>query len=380
MKLSSTQEQADVELRLFALVRDVRVEAINIIQLLDEIEQKNKSADASARSRVLQETILGCSKVYEPNNTQIRELVDRCKQVLGQETKLHAWYGDKFTEIDNLWERVEQGWLNWCDKAQHQISDVDEILAQISQTKQRINTLAYLCSKLTVPDRVNQKLQHLKDGNCLDFNGEFKEELPDEDRRKDLLGYMRSHPLLITGGTVNVEQGIIYRTSRSLQQRIVLLVSLVVAAVGIGLLITGGMYLLGWLLTANEITTTTAWPITDRQGFLSASLMYLFILMGGVSHLAINALKEVRSGETSNSLLLQDWLLWVQVNLGSLIKAIIFLGLALIGFLFIFGNKSDWVSAFFIGYAADSFVDLFLQRFETFASTKTKALQNTVQT
>ena len=195
-----TKEQAHVQVRLFALIRDLRVEAMNIVQLLDEIEQKNKLAYGSARSKVLQETILSCSKVYEPNDTQISELVRTCRQILGQETALHAWYGDKFTEIENLWERVQQGWQNWCDKAQNRISDVDEILAQISQTKQRIDTLAYLCSQLTVPDRVNQKLQQLKDDNALDFNSEFYEELPSEDRRKALLDYMRSHPLLITGG------------------------------------------------------------------------------------------------------------------------------------------------------------------------------------
>jgi len=299
---------------------------------------------------------------------------------LAQERVLHAWYGDKFTEIENLWERVDQGWLNWINKAQKQLGDVDEILAQISQTKQWIDTLVYLCSELTVPDRVNQKLQQLKDGNALNFNSEFKEELPTEGRRKALLDYIRSHPLLITGGTVDVEKGIIYRTSRSLQQRIGLPMILVGAAFGIGLLITGVMYLLGLLLSANGLITTTPWPITNKQGFVSASLIYVFILMGGVAHLVVNALKEVRSGQTSNSLLLQDWLLWVRVYLGSLIKAIIFLGLALIGFLFTFGTNGEWVTAFFVGYTADSFVDLFLKRFEIFASTQTKALQNTVQT
>ena len=156
---------------------------------------------------------------------------------------------------------------------------------------------------------------------------------------------------------------------------------LLVAAVGIGLIIAGVMYGLGRLVIANGVIQTTTWPITDWQGFVRASLMYFFILIGGLAHLAVNTLKEVRSGETSNPLLMQDWLLWVQVNLGSHIKAIIFLGLALVGFLFIFPTENaDWVAAFFIGYAADSFVDLFLQRFETFASTKTKALQNTIQT
>jgi hypothetical protein len=381
MSLSLTKEQRDIELRLFAVLRDLQVEAQNIVQLLDDIELKSKSADAQARPQIMQATILSSSRIYDPNKAQISELISTCRQMLEQETVLHAWYGDKFTEIENLWERADQDWIDWSKKARKTQPNGDEILAQISQTKQWLDALEYRCSELTVPDRVNQKLRYLKDGNALDFNGEFKQELPNEDRLKALLSYIHSHPLLIEGGTVNVEQGAIYRTSRSLRQRIGLPLILIAAAFGIGLVINGGMYGLGWLLKRYELPTT-GWPILDTQTFISASVMYLFILIGGVAHLVVNALKEVRSGQTSNSLVLKDWLLWVQINKGPLIKAIMFLGAALIGFLFTFGTDESggWLTAFLVGYTADSFVDLFLKRFETFGSEKAKAMENTLKT
>ena len=66
-----------------------------------------------------------------------------------------------------------------------------------------------------------------------------------------------------------------------------------------------------------------------------------------------------------------DWLLWVHVKETPIVYGIVSLWVGLVGMTAL--GQGGVSGAFFIGYSLDSFVDLFLSRFETGATAAVEA-------
>ena len=114
------------------------------------------------------------------------------------------------------------------------------------------------------------------------------------------------------------------------------------------------------------------WPFTLQRSseLLSA---YLFLLLGAAGHVVVNMLKKDRA-ENASTRGLADWLLRVHVKETSFWASAATLSLAPLAMAFLF-KSVDWKTAFFFGYSYDSFIDLFLQRFEGMASSATESIK-----
>lgn len=71
---------------------------------------------------------------------------------------------------------------------------------------------------------------------------------------------------------------------------------------------------------------------------------------------------------------LSDWLLRIHVKEASFMLSAGSLAVAPIAMAFFF-DTVEWSTAFFVGYSYDSFLDLFLQRFEGVVSAATKTIK-----
>ena len=70
--------------------------------------------------------------------------------------------------------------------------------------------------------------------------------------------------------------------------------------------------------------------------------------------------------------------MWIHVKELSIAMSIISLWIGVIGLAWLQGDVMP-SNAFFVGYSIDSFMDLFLERFATTASTKAKAIAATIK-
>ena len=101
---------------------------------------------------------------------------------------------------------------------------------------------------------------------------------------------------------------------------------------------------------------------------------YVFLLLGGVAHLLVDSLKQSREKAGSGLVAVHDWLLWLHVKESSLLMAVIYIWVGFIGLAFSM-TGIQWVTAFFVGYSIDSFVDIFLQRFSEGMSAETELIR-----
>jgi hypothetical protein len=338
------------EKRVIAFLRELREE----IQYLQEGLEKVKAAvaltDPQARIAVVG-AALESKERFDRSQLAIDQRLSAVQDVFRESEGLHANYGDVIVEIGNRWETIAAHWPKGDEEAA-------KLLARITEVDQEMARIVYLCALLTVPERVNQNLAAMRVGQAMDFRMQFKDEVPDEAQGKKILEYLGLHPNLVNG-LVDIPSGVVYRSSASPARR---WASIGAFAVFLALPVAV-MYIPG-LLAAMGVTT----PVK------SLLQTYAGIAAGSFVHIAITMLKQQRSGNSGSVILLTDWLLWVHVKETAIVFGIVSLWVALIGLIALPNTLTAGMSgAFFVGYSLDSFVDLFLSRFETTASNAVEA-------
>jgi hypothetical protein len=241
------------------------------------------------------------------------------------------------------------------------IANIDELLGRI----------VYHCGVLTIAPRVNKHLQLIKIGRPLNFAKTFSDELPDTDDQQRMLEYLRDHSIAVEG-LVDVSLGLIYRASSNLWVRVATYLAIAAtAALGVGFVALLA-YTRSWLDLSD-------WPL-GRNDFKVMLGVYAFMLLGAVAHIGVDAIKHARAGDASVLSAVDDWPTWIHVKYATLILSVLSIWLGLVGYAFTMQNsdKIDWRAAFFVGYSIDSIIDIFLQRFTTFADSETKALKQTL--
>lgn len=331
------------EERLLCYVRDIRVVAQDILSELEHLKNKSlATVDIRESSEVL-------TKSYNRIDGYLKEL----RNILSSCSQLCDQVGDEITKIESLWERVKL----------YLPSDLSciqppDLLDKISKAEPLLKKIVYHCCLITIPSRVNQHLQHLRVGNSLNFHETFEDELPDEKDRIELLKYLRSHPTFV-GGIVDVENGLIYRASPKRWRRWVSIL-LVIFFAAVGAVVSWGLILLADI------------PI-DLGRFLK---LYLFVIIGGIAHIGVDALKEIRAGEETLPAL-GDVFMWIHVKEASVIAGVITLLCVFLGMI-VWVKDVNVMTAFLVGYSADSFMDLFLQRFSKAVSARTTTLRKII--
>ncbi len=334
------------EKRIIAFLRELREEIQNLQEAMDHVRAASALTDANAQS-VIAAAAQESREKFDRNQRGITSRLYAIQSVFDSSEDLHAQYGDAIAEISNRWDDLSAYWPAGDE-------DTPKLMARIRKTSDDMARIVYLCALLTVPERVNQNLATMRVGQAMDFRMQFHDEIPSEEQGKKLLEYLAVHPKLVHG-LVDAEAGLIYRSSSHKARRAASLLIFLVA-----LLLPLVLYMPG-LLNAIQ-------PNLNPGDLMR---VYAAIAVGSLVHVAVSMLKQQRSGKAGAGTLVADWLLWVHVKETPIVYGIMSLWVGLAGMAALGQNSIS--GAFFVGYSLDSFVDLFLSRFETGATTAMEA-------
>ena len=352
-------DEQNAESQFFGLVRDIRVHCQDLLYSLGNIEGKQELHDPIAREKETLTAILEYNEVVLRDSVRIELLLSKVHKLLEHYSNLYDGWGDVISQVEVHWNRVLAITLS---------SGIvtDENLRRVKVITELSRQIVFQCAFLTIPSRVNEHLILLRPGQSLDFHENFRDELPEVNDRTEVLKFLSSHPIAISG-IVDIERGVILCIARNRWRR--RLSSLLIAfamLVGAGLLTTAC-----WV---GRSLNSPSWPFKPEHcdGIMIA---YLFVLLGGAGHIVIAALKQERAATAKTLQALEDWLLWIHVKERAILVGIFYLWIALFGYAWIKQGAVDWATAFFIGYSIDSIVDLVLQRFDKAISTGTESIK-----
>lgn len=335
----------DSELRLLAKLRDIREELTTIDRLIAAYETAT-DADRPAREAELV-TVVGAERAgVDTRLAAATGMVD-------QDPYLASICSDSVIRIDNLWAAFCRGW-----DARRDGGATTELRADLRSC---ILEIAFL----TVPARVNQNLETLRVGGRMSFYGEFADELPDHEMARQILDWMSRHPKTAEG-VIDLAGGTIVRADpRPWRQ----------------FLSTGMVLVLGALmvLTAAASSHWLAWldlPVRPelRGGEFVRGILVAYA--GAILHIGIAALKQQRSASANGArtfTALGNVLMWLHVNESAMLFYTIIVPVTAGAFLVIQGRLVV-ASVFFVGYAIDSVLDTFVERFEKVAPRQTEVV------
>lgn len=355
--LNLNPEEADM--RFLGLIRDIRAEAQNISKYLQDIKKICELTDQKVREQELKSFLQQNLEVLEYNKTQIQDRVKELRKLAETYPQIYDMNGDVIAIIENLWQRIAVNLPRSPDE------EANQILQRLPKIDKDVNELVFEAGYLTIPPRLNQHLEQLRTGRCLDFHSTFEDELPKREDRVKILSLLYTHPLAVDG-VVDVENGLVYRASRKQSRRWASL-ALIMATFLAG---TIAVYLLAYL---GSLLNIENWPIGPSR-FTELLVGYLFLTVGGIAHIGIDVLKQARAEKGQSFMAIEDLALWIHVKELSISAGIGSVIIGIIGLAFL-TPKVEWQTAFFVGYSIDSFVDLFLQRFGKTVATSTEALK-----
>lgn len=361
---------------MLGLLRDLRAEVQNLLQALQEVQAKADMTNSATRAREILTTIRANQAIYDYNAAQIEHRLRELRDLVRGEAVLYDRYGDELTHIENFWERATYEWPHFTtvqrvagDDALSEdglptgeaaLNAADAVLRSAKQVEEYFHSLIYHTGVLTIPDRLNQHLEQLRIGQALDFNATFADEVPREEDRVKILEYLSRRPMAISNGIIDLAHGLVYHAAPSAARRRRSYIYMLLVIIGGGLL----AYVVAQL--GNYLDD---WPIPTGQ---TADLLiaYVAIMVGGIVHLGIDAIKQARGQESRSTFLaIDDWFTWIHINETGIVVGLLSLWIGYFGLLFINGDI-NWEVAFFVGYSIDSFVDTFLQRFNNAATAR----------
>ncbi|HLZ55606.1 MAG TPA: hypothetical protein VKR06_01555 [Ktedonosporobacter sp.] len=341
-------------------IREIRAEAQNLQRYL--VELKAKLIDPHQKiAAVAQSWQTVQMLAYQRHDARVKDLFAALRKLMEENPALLNYDGDAIVTMENIWERVDPQWPKFSE---NENLDENVVLAQIADVDTILCEVIRAAEKLTLPDRVNDRLRELRVGQTINFHAEFSDELPELAPRILALTYLHDHPLIVLG-VVDVENGLIYRASSSIWQRRLSPVYIALPAILGGILVYLSYTFLPFL--KGDVPHHSA----DVLPYVTS---YLSVIAGGFAHTAVDTVKQYRSNKGQAFTALGDLLMWIHVKEGPIIAGTLLLWLGFVG-LVISQQGTDWGAAFFVGYSIDSFVDLFLQRFTTVVTTRTDALK-----
>ena len=340
---------------VYALLRSIRAEAQGLDKTLRAVEASASEKIAAVRTQSVTaavEVSVSRLEFEEPNiNNKFQGLFEQ----LASDPDAADRISDEVTLIENAWQQITEGG-QWPKAVTSQTGQqADDALVAAAQARSLLREMIYHCGLVTIPSRLNQHLAQLRVGQTLSFGEMFQDELPEESDRLKLLKYLRQHPTAVHG-VVDVAKGLVYRADPRKARRLF-------SYVGILMVVVLGGLLAYFLPTIAESMRIPGW--TEGAEPTKFLLLYLTLLLGGVVHLGVDALKQIKQASTSSEptfLAIEDWLTWLHVRELYIGASVVSLWIGFVGLVFVL--KDTQVStAFLMGYSIDSFVDLFMKRF-----------------
>jgi cytochrome c556 len=231
------------------------------------------------------------------------------------------------------------------------------VITACKATAQRLTTARDRAAQLTIPRQVPRKLKGMRVGKAFDFNGTFKEELPDSEQLAKVLAGLEPYNI---GGVVDVKAGLIYKMSTNNVYRFFTYLAPLLA------LLAGAALLVGIAnLKHLGVDFPDSWKLTDAHQLIG---VYLLVLGGAVIHLLVENVKQLQMKSVPILVISDglDWLhlRWMGISLMVVPILITEIGMRVIGVPSGADQPGLWVLA---GYSADSIAGMVLTRFDSAA-------------
>ena len=349
---------------LFGRLRWLAARAQSLRDLALELRaHASSAAPAAVRDRDPRASAQEDAGRLERNCQEITAVMSEVSALLERSARLYSAWGDVVSRIQLAWENAA---ADWAQVGEEQVKDRARRLARIVEA---LESIIYDCGLATIPARITSHLRLLPIGGALQFRDAYADELPTAELRHRFLRYLANYPGYVYG-LIDVDGERILRASPKAWRR------------GLTLPLTAALALGGFLLVylacyLGDVAHLPDWPFDGKR--LGEHLTgYAYLLLGALAHVVINLLKQDRAASRSSEAL-SDWILRIHVRETSYYISAVSLWLGSFAMAFLFKGHIDWKTAFFVGYSYDSFIDLFLQRFETAAATSQAAIQKTVK-
>ena len=176
--------------RVLGLVRDTRAEAQNLERILDEIHAAT-ILNPDVRAEQVVAVIRASQPLFEQNRAAVADRLLKLRAAMEADAELYQWYGDEVTTIENAWERATTDWPI-------ESLSVSDVQNRIERVRAWLRDMIYHAGFITIPDRTNHRLRHLRVGQSLDFYENFKDEMPLADLDR-ILVYLHAHPNSVEG-------------------------------------------------------------------------------------------------------------------------------------------------------------------------------------
>jgi hypothetical protein len=340
----------DSELRLLAKLRDIREELTTIDNLVTAYE------DASDADRPPRESDL--LTVVSAERAGVDARLASCTELVDQDGTLASLYSDAVIRIDNLWAAFCRAW------------DARPAGGATSELRRDLRACILEIAFLTVPARVNQNLATLRVGGRMNFYDEFADELPDQAVATQMLEWMSRHPKTVEG-VIDLAGGTIVRADPRAPRQF----ASAVMVLALGAIMT---------LIASQSSHWMAWLDLPVRHELRGAEFVRGILVaygGALFHIGIAALKQQRSASANGArtfTALGNVLMWVHVNESALLFYTFVVPLTA-GVFMVIQGKLAVASLFFVGYAIDSVLDTFVERFEKVAPRQSEVVVTAVK-
>jgi hypothetical protein len=344
---------------LFGRLREFRARVQSLRELAEKLQQQATAfADPGVRDREMQVSLEENSPILTLNHERMELLVGEIRTLLNESDDLYSGWGDTVGQIQVAWNQAYVDWQKIVG------SNAKDCSRQLSRVVVTLDSIIYNCCVITVPDRITAHLKLLPIGGALNFREAYGDELSTTKERQRFLGYLNFYPDFVEG-LIDVKSEQIFRAAPAGWRRwLTIAITAALATAGFGLI-----FLASYL---GDLAHLRDWPFTGAR--LKEHLIgYAFLLIGSLAHVVITLLKQDREASGSFQAL-SDWVLRIHVKENSFIISAISLWFGSVAMAFLFKDGVDWKAAFFVGYSYDSFIDLFLQRFEATAAVASKAV------
>lgn len=349
---------------LFTRMSGIRVASRLLVRSLTRLTETANggaaaTADSALREAALKEAVTSCKRALEAK--QLRQQQTALRGLLDGNPSLHcyaedAWaVADDISELLNRWPEAS-GANNSPDAAAICASakDADAILAEI----------ILHCSKVTVPEEVEEELIFLRVGKPLDFNDAFAELLPNAEQRKRVLSGLKHKRI---GGWVDVGAGLIYRLSRSRVSRALTCIAPFLLA----LLAAGLMYGIPTLSLPEDWNLDDHWKLVGAFGL---------VLLGAVIHLLVENVKQLQTRSVP-IVAISDGVYWLNLRWLGLSLTVLWALVVAIALRVAGVESSDEGIPLYIaaGYSLDSVAGLVLTRFDSTAGVLLRKLNKQLE-
>ncbi len=303
-------------------------------------------------------------KQYDRNAAELDAQIDRASLMADEDPAFDV--GDQVTLIQDAWNRAKDAMP--APDAFEATAVAASLTNDLDTAKEYIKKAQFLAARLSLPSQVRQYVGELRPGNTASIHDILKEDVPDEEQRKELILYLKTARISIPG-IIDVATGTVtrYETNKGALRFSMLRVLLL--AVGVPVL----ALLASWFWPS----FTQLHAVVTPQQVSSFFPILMGVWAGAALHVLIDLVKARRGPRPDFVASVDDFQLYINSNEVPIIIGLVVLLVVAVGTAFVQPTLA-FAGSIFIGYSADSIADVFLERFEKVVDVQTGAIKTVV--